>query len=61
MTYERWFLVWILLTSLVSALWIFSLKEESHRLRTAVNLGMAGLKLLLVAGLVWGVIREQNF
>lgn len=61
MTVERWLLVWILLTSLVSSVWIFRLKEESCRLRTMVNLGMAALKLLLVCGMIWGVTHEQTY
>jgi multicomponent Na+:H+ antiporter subunit D len=48
--------VLLLLTSLVPALVIFLLKEESARLRTLVNLAGAVLKLLLVVYMVLSVM-----
>ena len=43
-----WLPVLIVLSSLLPGLVIFFLREESHRLRTALNLFGAVLKLLLV-------------
>ena len=40
---------------------IFFLKEESHRLRTWLNLLGAGLKLILVAALLWGIHQGQTY
>lgn len=47
----------ILLSSFLTGVVIFFLKEESHRLRTWLNLLGAGLKLVLVAALLWGIYR----
>ena len=54
-------LVGILLSSLVTGLVIFCLKEVSHRLRTWLNLLGAGLKLILVAALLQGIYRGQTY
>ncbi len=51
----------ILLSSLVPAVVIFLLKEESRRLRTTINLTGAGLKLALVAAVMWGVYQGQTY
>lgn len=48
MTWYNWLPLLILSTSLVPAVWVFFLREESHRLRTAVTLGGAVLKMALV-------------
>jgi multicomponent Na+:H+ antiporter subunit D len=56
-----WLLVFILMSSLVPGVVIFFLSEQSHRLRTALNLGGAGLKLMLVGVLLAGVQRGQVY
>ncbi|MGD8588198.1 MAG: proton-conducting transporter membrane subunit [Chromatiales bacterium] len=61
MTFDAWLPALILLSSLLPGLLIFFLREESHRLRTALNLGGALLKLLLVAVLIWGVFHENAY
>ncbi len=51
----------ILATSLLPGLIIFFLREDSHRLRTALNLSGAAAKLVLVGVMVWGVLHEQVY
>ncbi|RDE24063.1 monovalent cation/H+ antiporter subunit D family protein [Motiliproteus coralliicola] len=51
----------ILCSSLIPGLIIFALSEEQHRLRSGLNMVGAVAKLLLVAGLIWGVYQEQVF
>jgi len=50
-----------LLTSLLAAVVIFMLPEDRHRLRTAVNLAAAVVKLALVVLMVWGVFRGAAY
>ncbi|HAV62113.1 MAG TPA: proton-conducting membrane transporter [Verrucomicrobiales bacterium] len=54
-------LLGILFSSFVTGLVIFFLREESHRLRTWLNLLGAGLKLVLVLALLWGVRRGETY
>jgi len=54
-------LLGILLSSFLTGLVIFFLKESSHRLRTWLNLLGAGIKLVLVAALLWGIYRGQEY
>lgn len=65
MNWGFWLPLVILLTSLVPGIFIFLLREESHVLRTVVNLGSATANLLLVLALIWGVqegrIYETRF
>ncbi|HPE79051.1 MAG: proton-conducting transporter membrane subunit [Sedimenticolaceae bacterium] len=51
----------ILLSSLLPGLAIFLLREESFRLRTALNLFGASVKLILVGVMIWGVFHEQVY
>ena len=51
----------ILASSLVTGLVIFFLKEQSVMLRTVLNLSGAGIKLVLVGVLMWGVYQGQIF
>jgi multicomponent Na+:H+ antiporter subunit D len=57
--------LFILLTSLLASPVLFALPERAARLRTAINLGMAGVKLALVAWLslkvAQGVIYDLRF
>ena len=50
-----------LLTSLLASVIIFALPEKGHRLRTSVNLAAAGVKLILVGIMVWGIFQGQSF
>jgi multicomponent Na+:H+ antiporter subunit D len=52
-----WLPALIVLSSLVPGLLIFFLSEESHRLRTALNLFGAIAKLVLVGVMIWGVFH----
>ncbi len=56
-----WLPLLILLSSLVPGLIIFLLREQSHRLRTWLNLCGALAKLLLVGWMIWGVFHEQLY
>ena len=56
-----WLPVLALMTSLVAAVVIFALPEQGYRLRTAVNLGAALVKLGLVVVMVWGVFRGVDY
>lgn len=54
-------LLGILLSSFFTGCAIFFLREESRRLRTGLNLAGAGLKLVLVAGLLSGVLQGHSY
>jgi len=56
-----WLPLLILLSSLLPGLAIFVLREESHALRTGLNLFGAVAKLGLVAWMIWGVFHEQLY
>jgi multicomponent Na+:H+ antiporter subunit D len=51
----------ILLSSFFTGLVIFLLDEESHGLRTVLNLFGATLKLALVAVLLWGIYHGESY
>ena len=51
----------VVASSLVPGLVIFFLSEGSHRLRTFLNLGGAGVKVLLVGVMIWGVFHQQGY
>lgn len=51
----------ILGSSLVPGLVIFLLREDSHRLRTTLNLVGATAKLALAGVMIWGVFHEQLY
>jgi len=51
----------ILASSLLPGLAIFLLREDSHLLRTLLNMFGAIVKLVLVAIMVWGVFHAQTF
>jgi multicomponent Na+:H+ antiporter subunit D len=61
MNLASWLPVFIVLSSLVPGIVIFFLREESHVLRTALNVGGAVIKIILVAWLIWGVQQEQIY
>lgn len=61
MTLNNWMPVFALLTSLMASVIIFVLPERGYRLRTAVNLGAAVIKLALVSVMVWGVFHDVDY
>ncbi len=61
MNLETWLPALIVLSSLLPGLVIFMLREESHGLRTALNLFGAVVKLGLVGVMIWGVFHQQVF
>ena len=60
MTAHGLLLIGILLSSFVTGIIIFFLREESHAFRTRLNLAGAGVKLVLVAILIWEVYRHPG-
>jgi multicomponent Na+:H+ antiporter subunit D len=54
-------LLGILVSSLLTGVAIFFLREENHRVRTWLNLLGAGVKLVLVAALLWGIYHGQTY
>ncbi len=59
MSFNNWLPLLIVMSSLVPGLVIFLLREESHSLRTLLNLFGAIIKLLLVGLLIWGVYHAE--
>ena len=59
MSFNNWLPLLIVMSSLVPGLLIFLLREESHSLRTLLNLFGAIIKLLLVGLLIWGVYHAE--
>ncbi|MCP1674908.1 multicomponent Na+:H+ antiporter subunit D [Natronocella acetinitrilica] len=53
--------LWVLMTSLVTAVAVFSAGENWHRLRIGLNLTGAGLKLVLIGVMLWGVRQGHEF
>ncbi len=51
----------ILVSSLLPGLAIFLLREDSHVLRTSLNMFGAIAKVILVGVMVWGVFHAQSF
>lgn len=50
-----------LCSSLLPGLIIFGLSKEHRSLRSALNLAGAGLKLLLIAFMIWGVLHGEQY
>lgn len=61
MSWNIWLPALVVASSLLPGLIIFFLREGSHRLRTALNMAGAVLKLVLVGLLIWGVFHEQVY
>lgn len=61
MNWNAWLPLLVVLSSLVPGLIIFALPEERMRLRTALNLGGAVVKLLLVGWMQWGVAQGHHY
>lgn len=61
MDWSFWLPQILLGASLLTAILIFPLHERQARLRTALNLGGATVKLLLVAVMFWGSFRGHRY
>jgi len=61
MSGDAWLPLLVVLTSLVTGLVIFFLREEQSRLRTALNVTGATLKLGLVGIMLWGVFHGHRY
>jgi len=61
MTGNDWLPLLVVLTSLVTGLIIFFLKEEQSRLRTVLNITGAIVKLGLVGIMLWGVSHGRHY
>ena len=56
-----WLVTAVVMSSFVPGLVIFALGERRHRLRTALNLAGALVKLVLVVVLMWGVYQGHAY
>ncbi len=61
MTGNAWLPLLVVLSSLVTGLVIFFLKEEQSRLRTVLNLAGATVKLGLLGIMLWGVFHGRQY
>ncbi|MGD2013978.1 MAG: hypothetical protein PVG84_09545, partial [Desulfobacterales bacterium] len=61
MTFDNWLPLLTLLTSLLPGIVIFVLPENRLRLRTTLNLGGSGLKLVLIGVMIWGIHHEHVY
>jgi len=61
MNWDAWLPVLVVASSLLPGLFIFFLREGSHRMRTALNLAGAILKMVLVGILIRGVFHEHVY
>ncbi len=59
--FDAWLPGLIVLSSWVPGVFIFVLQEDSHRLRTALNLFGAVTKLVLVGVMIWGVFHGHVY
>jgi len=51
----------LILSSLIPGLFIFTINERNHKLRTFLNLGGAVIKIILMILMIMGVYRGENF
>ena len=61
MNFDAWLPLLIVASSLVPGMVIFFLKEGSHVTRTLLNLAGAGVKLILVGVMIWGVFHDHSY
>jgi multicomponent Na+:H+ antiporter subunit D len=61
MTGDAWLPLLVVLTSLITGLVIFFLREEQSRLRTVLNVTGATVKLGLVGIMLWGVFHGHRY
>jgi multicomponent Na+:H+ antiporter subunit D len=60
MDWGFWLPQFMIFTSLIPALIIFLLRDEQFWLRTSLNLGGSGLKLILAGFMAWGVLAHDR-
>jgi multicomponent Na+:H+ antiporter subunit D len=61
MLWEAWYPALVLFSSLFTGIIIFFLGEEQYRLRTALNMAGALVKLLLIGVMLWGVAHDRTY
>jgi len=61
MSWDEWMPLLLLVSSLLPGLLIFFLAEERVRLRTALNMAAALVKLVLVCWMLWGVYHGHDY
>ncbi|HSO81188.1 MAG TPA: monovalent cation/H+ antiporter subunit D family protein, partial [Thiocapsa sp.] len=61
MSFDTWLPAAILLSSMIPGMLIFLLREESHRLRTLLNMTGALVKVGLVIWMIGGVYDGHNY
>jgi multicomponent Na+:H+ antiporter subunit D len=61
MTWHAALPLWVLLSSLVPGLLIFSLAERRTRIRTILNIAAAITKIVLVGMIGWGVLNGEHY
>ncbi len=61
MSWSAWLPPLILASSFFTGLCVFFLRDEQHALRTGLNMLGAGLKLILVTFVMWGVFHGHVF
>ena len=61
MIWDQWMPALVVASSLLPGIVIFFLPEDRRGWRTFLNLAGAGLKLVFVALMLWGVSREHTF
>jgi multicomponent Na+:H+ antiporter subunit D len=57
----RWMPLWILMSSVVPGVVIFFLSDHHKGLRTALNMGGATLKLILIGFMIAGLLDGRNY
>ena len=61
MNWDPWIPLLVVASSLLPGLLIFGLAEKRMRLRTALNLVGAVVKLGLVGLMLWGIYNEHHY
>ena len=61
MTLDSWLPLLVLMTSLLTGLVIFFLREDQSRTRIVLNVAGATLKLVLVGIMLWGVSQGHRY
>lgn len=61
MNINPWLPVIVVLSSLLTGIIIFFLKEEQHGIRTALNMAGAIVKLIVIGVMLYGVFREHVY
>jgi multicomponent Na+:H+ antiporter subunit D len=61
MTQDAWLPLLVVLSSLLTGIFIFFLGEQRRRTRSALNLAGAIGKLVLIAVMLWGVLHEHHY